>query len=129
LKVVLPEELVGIKRTNFNANSALGTAMGTADYEKDDTTKLKLIVYDCAGEAGSAFYSMNFFLKMNMESESNTGYTKSVDFMGQKALEQYEKTSDMYTFTFLANDRLLVTIQGEHTGLDAVKQAAQSLHL
>jgi hypothetical protein len=129
LKAMLPEELSGIKRSSFSANSSMGVSLGEANYKKDDTTNLRLVIYDCAGEAGSAFYSMNFFMKMNMESQDDNGYTKTTDFMGQKAMETYKKYNDHYTITYLANDHLMVTLEGEHTGLDAVKQAAQSLNL
>jgi hypothetical protein len=62
-----------------------------------------------------------------MQSESDNGYQKTVDFNGQKAVETYEKGSDTYELTYVASDRLLLTVKGEKTGLDAVKQVAQNL--
>jgi hypothetical protein len=64
-----------------------------------------------------------------MQSESDNGYTKTVDFNGGKGVETYEKGSDRYELTYVASDRLLVTVKGERTGLDAVKQTAQGLDL
>lgn len=129
LKALLPEEINGIKRSTFNANAMLGYAMGEAEYKKDDTTSLKLTVIDCAGEAGSAIYGLSYWTKMSLQSESDNGYTKSVDFLGQKAVETYDKSGNRYTEVFVASDRLLVTMEGENTGLDMVKQAAQGLNL
>ena len=44
LKALLPETLNGIKRTNYNANSAAGYAVVEGDYQKDDTTDLKVMI-------------------------------------------------------------------------------------
>ena len=129
LKAMLPQELQGMKRSEFSANSMMGFAVGTATYKKDDTTNIKLTIYDCAGEAGSAFYSMTYFTRMNMESESDGQYTKTIDFQGQKAIETFQQSDNQYTLTYVAEDRTLVSVQGENTGLDAVKDAAKSLNL
>jgi alpha-L-fucosidase len=129
LKGLLPEELNGIKRTSFSANSTMGFAVAEAEYRKDDSTVIKLDIYDCAGEAGAGIYGLNYWTKMNMQSESSDGYTKTFDFMGNKAVETYEKNSNQYTLTFAANDRLLVVLSGRNTGIDALKDAAKSLKL
>ena len=129
LKAFLPEEINGIKRSKFNTNSAMGFGMGEAEYDKDENTQLQLMVYDCAGEAGSGIYGMNFWTKMNMESESSDGYTKSIDFMGGRAVETFEKNQNQSTLTYLANDRLLVVITGKNMSADEIKQAAKTLNL
>jgi len=54
LKGLLPEELNGIKRTDYNTSSTMGYAVAEGTYKKDDTTDMKVMIYDCAGEAGSA---------------------------------------------------------------------------
>ena len=129
LKTLLPEELAGIKRTNYNASTAMGIAAGDAEYRKDDNTVIRISVFDCAGETGAAYYSATYWMKMNMQSESDNGYTKTVDFMNAKAVESYEKSSNKYTLVFLANDRVLVSIEGENVPLDGLKEAAKSLNV
>jgi hypothetical protein len=66
---------------------------------------------------------------MNISKESDNGYTKTVDWNGQRVIETYDKRRDSYEFTYFTADRFLVTIKGGKTGLDLVKQAAQSLNL
>jgi hypothetical protein len=66
-------------------------------------------------------------MKMSYQSENENGYTKTVDFAGHKAVETYQKNSDEYSLTYVASDRMLVAIYGEKTGLDGVKQAAESI--
>jgi hypothetical protein len=131
LKTMLPEELMGMKRSSFNANSMMGFASAEATYRDSDSgdKQIDLSIFDCAGEAGAGVYSLSYWTKMNMQSETDNGYSKTVDFNGQKAVESYDKAEDRYELTYVAADRLLVTVKGEKTGLDAVKQTAQNLNL
>ena len=129
LKAMVPEEVMGMKRSSFEANSMMGFANADGEYKKDDTSKIKLTIMDCAGEAGSAFYTMSYWTKMNIQSENDEGYTKTVDFMGGKAVEEHKKYNNEYTLTFTANDRLLVTLHGENISLDALKDFAKKLNL
>lgn len=130
LKALLPEELMGMKRSSFNANSMMGYASAEATYKNENDDKnIELNIFDCAGEAGAGIYSLSYWTKMSMQSESDNGYTKTVDFGGNKAVETYEKGGDRYELTYVASDRLLVTVKGEKVGLDAVKQVAQGLNL
>jgi len=129
LKAMMPEELMGMKRTGVGASSYSGTASGTASYKSEDGKELKVIIYDLAGEAGSSIYSIRYSLLWNYEHEDEFGYQKTEDFNGQKAILNYVKSRDEYSLTFLSNDRLLVTVEGDKTGLDLVKQAANSLNL
>jgi len=130
LKTFLPEQLMGMKRSSFNANSMMGFASAEATYKNEtDDKEIELNILDCAGEAGAGVYSLSYWTKMSMQSESDNGYTKTVDFNGGKAVETYEKGGDRYELTYVASDRLLVTVKGEKTGLDAVKQTAQGLNL
>ena len=127
LKTLLPETLAGMPRKDFSVTNNMGFAVAEARYEKDDSTNLKLTVFDCAGEAGAGFYSMNFFMRMNMQQETDRGYTKTVDFMDTKAVETFEKDNNKYGLSFLAAKRLLVTLEGRNVELDGVKGAAKSL--
>jgi len=130
LKMMLPEQVMGMKRTSFNANSMMGFASAEARYKNEnDDKEVELNIFDCAGEAGAGVYSLSYWTKMSMQSESDNGYTKTVDFNGGKAVETYDKGSDRYELTYVASDLLLVAVKGEKTGLDAVKQAAQGLNL
>ncbi|HLG38359.1 MAG TPA: hypothetical protein VI461_01785 [Chitinophagaceae bacterium] len=129
IKAMLPQELAGMKRSSFSANSAMGYGIGEAKYKSEDGEKsMKLVVYDCVGDAGAGLYTMMFW-GWNMEREDENGYEKTTTFDGGKAIEKYQKSQDEYSLTFPASNRLLVHIEGEKTGLDALKQAASSLNL
>jgi hypothetical protein len=128
LKAMLPEELAGMKRKSSFVSSNTGYGIAQAEYKSDDGKEIRLAVYDCVGEAGVGWYNMMFW-GFNMEQEDENGYQKTTTFNGNKSIEKYEKNQDQYTIMYPANNRLLVNIEGEKTGLDALKQAANSLTL
>ncbi len=127
LKALLPEELNGSKRTDYNASSSMGYAVAEASYQKDENTKLKLMIYDCAGEMGSALYMSSYWSAANFQQESEKEYTKSIDFNGGKAIENFKKEAKETTLTFTANERLLVVLEGRNMEPSEVKDAAQKL--
>ena len=129
MKSFFPEEVMGMKRSRFSVNSMMGFATGEAEYKKDDTTKYKVMMYDCAGDAGSSFYGMRFLTGWNIEKEDDNGYEKTVSFMGTKALEKYSKNSNEYTLNFVTADRFWIALEGENTGLDNLKTFAENLNL
>ena len=129
MKAMLPDELAGAKRSKFSANSAMGAAYAEGEYPINDSTELELKIFDCAGQAGAGIYSMQFLGMMNFESENDDEYTKTIEFNGAKAVEHLNKSNNRSTLTYLAADRLLVTLEGTNTGIDLLKQAAASLSL
>ena len=91
LKALLPAEMNGIKQTEYRTHSQMGYTVAEAEYRKDDTTEIKLTVYDCAGEAGSGMYALTYWSAMNYQQESSKEYTKTIDFKGGNAVENYKK--------------------------------------
>ncbi len=129
MKALLPEEIAGAKRSKFSANSAMGAAYAEGEYSFNDSTEIELKIFDCAGQAGAGIYSMQYLGMMNFQSESDNEYTKTIEFKGGKAVEHLDKQSNRASLTYLAGDRLLVTLEGENTGVDLLKQTAGSLDL
>jgi len=129
MKALLPEELAGARRSKFSANSAMGAAYAEGTYPINESTEIELKLFDCAGQAGAGIYSLQYLGMMNFQSESDDEYTKTSDFNGYKAIEHAKKDNSQATLTYLAADRLLVTLEGRNTGIDMLKQAAGSLKL
>ena len=129
LKALIPEELMGGKKTRYNATSAMGAGMATAEYKINDSMDIKLTLYDCGGPGGAGIYSMQYLGMMNMESESEDEYTKSIDFNGGRAFEQCKKTRVECTLTYFAGGRFLVSLNGDNVNADGLKQAAKSLNV
>jgi len=127
LKTLLPQEMNGANRKNYNAHSALGYAVVQADYAKNDSNSMQISIYDCAGEAGAGFYTMNFWSKMNFQQETDNGYTKTIGFMDGRAVESYDKNSKQATLQFVSGDRLLIMMTGTNMTADELKTAAQKM--
>ena len=85
LKAMIPESLIGAKRTNSEANSSMGAGLAYAEYALNDSTQISLNIYDCAGPAGAGIYSMQYLGLFNPQEENDEEYTKTIDFNGGKA--------------------------------------------
>lgn len=129
LKALMPAELMGAKQSNYSGTSMTGASYAHADYKINDTTDASLGIYDCAGAGGAGIYSAQYMTMMNFQQEDENSYTKTIDFMGQRAIERCEKNRSQCTLTYFAGGRFLVTMEGNNVGADALKQAAQELNI
>ena len=129
LKAMIPEELMGGKRSSYNATSAMGTGVVNAEYKINDSTDIKLMVYDCAGPGGAGIYSMQYLGMFNMESENEHEYTKTIEFNGGKAIEKCQKDRNDCSLTYFTGTRFLVELEGDNVGINGLKQAANSLNI
>lgn len=129
VKALIPNELLGMQRSSFSANSAMGVSVGKGTYKGDGEKELNIEIIDCAGEVGAGWYTMRYFSLWNFQQEDDNGYQKTIDFNGGKAIEKYTKSNDRYELTYFGNDRFIVQIDGEKIGLDGIKQVASNLNL
>lgn len=129
VKALIPNELLGMQRSSFSANSAMGVSVGKGTYKGDGDKQLDLEIIDCAGEMGASWYTMRYFGLWNFQEENDNGYQKTIDLNGGKAIEKYTKSNDRYELTYFGNDRFIVQLNGEKVGLDGIKQVASNLSL
>jgi hypothetical protein len=129
LKAFLPEELMGAKRSNYQVTSATGAGLAHAKYNINNSTEIKVSIWDCGGPAGAGIYNLQYMGMLNYQSETEDEYTKTIDFMGQKAFEHCDKTDNNCAFTYFTGGRFLVSLEGDNVGADALKQAAESLNV
>ncbi|MBS1653806.1 MAG: hypothetical protein JSU05_03095 [Bacteroidetes bacterium] len=129
LKALIPATLMGAEKKSFSANSMMGVSTAEARYEINDTSSIKLNIFDCAGNAGAGIYNMQFLAMMNFQQEDENGYTKTIDFMGGKAVEKASNHNENTELHYLSGDRFLVTLEGNNVSVDALKDAAKSLNI
>lgn len=129
LKAMIPESLMGAKRTNIEANSSSGAGLAQGEYELNDSTTITLNIYDCGGPAGAGIYSMQYLGLENLQQETDEEYTRAIDFNGGKAFEQCEKATNDCTLSYFAGGRFMVTLESDHVGAEALKQAARGLNI
>ena len=129
LKAMVPENLMGAKGTNIEANAGMGAGLARGEYELNDSTRVTLNIYDCAGPAGAGIYSMQYMGLLNVQQDNEEEYTKTIDFNGGKAFEHCEKASNDCTLSYFTGGRFMITLEGDHVGADALKQAAKGLNI
>jgi hypothetical protein len=129
LKAMLPESLIGGKRTSFDVSSNMGASGASAEYEINDSTRLTLNILDCAGPAGAGLYSMQFLSQYNIQQETEEEYTKTIELNGDKGFEQCDKTSRDCTVTYFTGGRFLVSLEGKKIPVEALKEAASHMKL
>ncbi len=129
LKALLPSTIGGADRKEDTVISSMGAGLATALYPLNDSTSIKLSIYDCAGSAGAGIYSMQYLSLWETGQETETDYTRMIDFKGGKAFEHCDKTSGNCSFTCFSGGRFLIMFDGDHTGADLLKQAAGELNL
>lgn len=129
MKKIMPSGIDGIKQSNFNYSTQWGYAYASADYNKTKALGITLTIYDCAGDQGSDYYLNNFYDKLPQSRQDSTEYTKTVDMMGEKAIESYNSQVNYATLNYMTGDRILVMMQGKKMKPRELKAIAQKLKL
>ncbi len=128
-KALVPEQLMGAARTDLDVSAAMGSSVANAEYKINDSTDVRLSIIDCAGPAGAGIYGMQYLGMMNIQSDDEDEYTKTIDFNGGKAFENCKKTHIECTLTYFTGGRFLVVLEGDNVGIDGLKQAARGLNI
>jgi hypothetical protein len=108
-------------------SSDMGYTVAHADYEKNSKTDMRVTVYDCSGEAGAGKYKAIFANKMKEQQENEEGYTKTIDFLGDKAVERHEKKNKLTTLTFMTDNRILVVVSARNFEPEKVREASEKI--
>jgi hypothetical protein len=130
MKNLLPSTLMGAHPENINVSPASGPIEASADYRVNDSTTIHISIIDCAGPAGTGYFSLQYMDAVAENSADDETTMKQVTFNGRKAFESCQKdATSSCTFTFLTGDRYLVYAESRTAGIDLLKQAAGSLHI
>lgn len=128
LKAVLPEQIQGLKRTELSVgdNAMMQIASAEAKYSDGEGKRIKLEVMDGAGETGSAMVSMLMIgLNVNKEKITETGFEKSTEINGSKAIVSENINGDQVSskIQMVAKDRYLLTLSGTGFSYDELNKA------
>lgn len=129
LTALVPEKLMGADRRDLDVTAAMGASVASASYKINDSTDIKLNIFDCAGPGGAGIYSMQYLGMFNIQQDDEDEYTKTIDFNGGKAFENCKKTRNECTLTYFSGGRFLITLEGDNVGIDGLKQAAKGLDI
>lgn len=129
LKALVPQELMGAAVSDVDVNVAMGAAVATADYKINDSADLKLEIVDCAGPGGAGIFGMQYINMIDVNSDDEDEYVKTIDFNGGRAFENCKKKKNRCTIAFMSGNRFLVSLRGDNVGIDALKDLAKGLRI
>lgn len=127
MRMLMPKELDSAKEKNYLASTQFGYGLASVDYPKGKGRSLKVTLYDCAGEMGYVNYFENYWDHLNVNSQTETEFTKTIDFGSGKAVETYKKDMNLTTLTFVVRDRLVIMVEGKNMTPAEVESAAKKL--
>jgi hypothetical protein len=120
LKALLPETLVGLKRTKSEGekSAALGIASSKAgaQYGEEAGKRLELEIVDMGTLKGVGALALDW-LGVSIDRESDDGYERTSMFEGCRMHEEFSKSSGRGATTLIVADRFIVKAEG--TGLSA----------
>lgn len=127
MRVLLPSELDSAKEKNYLASTQFGYGLASAEYPKTKSRGIKVTLYDCSGELGSANYFENYWDYLNVNKQTDQEFTKTIDFEGGKAVETYKKDMNLSTLTFVVRDHVVIVMEGKNTSPEQLEAAAKKL--
>ncbi|HTM91205.1 MAG TPA: hypothetical protein VL095_02215 [Flavisolibacter sp.] len=128
MRILLPHELDSATEKNYLASTQFGYGIASAEYPKSKSRVIKITLYDCAGEKGAVNYFENYWDKLNVNSQTENDFIRTVDFEGGQAVETYKKDFNLSTFTFVIRDRLVIVMEGKNISSEELEEAAKKLH-
>ena len=134
IKALFPENLAGMSRKSFSVGDAqmMGVNGGEAKYSNDDDKSVEVSIMDGAGEMGSSMVAMYAItLAMETEEETETGYSKTTKFNGNRATVKentYDGRVDSEIITLFA-ERYIVSLDGSGLSLKELEKMFNELNL
>ena len=127
LSAFLPSKLGEIRRSNVSMSSNMGYGMAHADYEKNSRTDIRVTLYDCSGAQGADIYESIYASKLDKNREDSSGFNRTIDFNGGKAIEQYSSRDKVGTLTYMPAERVLAVLTARNIEPEALLKAAADL--
>jgi hypothetical protein len=134
IKAMFPETLAGMKRSSFlvGESQMMGLNSGQATYTDDDGKSVEVSIMDGAGETGSSMVAMYAItLAMETEQQTESGYTKTTKFNGNRATVA-ENTYDDWVdseITTLVSDRYIVSLKGSGLNLNELENVYNEINV
>jgi hypothetical protein len=132
MKALFPQQLLGHDKSETDLTTSMGAMAANTEYRISDISTVTVLIVDCAGPGGSGFFSMHY-LDNSKEKMDTENYVVNVsERNGQKAFENCPKDSATFLncmYYYFAGNRFLVTISGENTGIELLKNAASEIKL
>lgn len=131
LKALLPEQLAGLPRTEASGKKtgAFGVNVSTAEARyggKEDGPQINLKITDMGAMGPLGAMAGLGWMSTDIDSESDNGYERTVDYKGNKGLEKYSTESKSGTATTMVGGRFMIEIEGQNIEPAQLKTAAEA---
>ena len=124
LTALVPSELMASPRSGLDVSTSMGTLVASADYKVNDTAAIKLEIVDCAGPGGAGMFGTQYLNMLNVNSDDEDEYIKTIDLNGGKAFENCKKNRNRCSVAWFDGKRFLISLTGDNIGIDALKDLA-----
>ena len=134
LKQVLPERMMDLKRVELSVGDAsmMNLVSAEARYKGENNKDINLQIMDGAGEMGSAMISM-LMMALNADKEkiTETGYEKSAEINGTKAIISEDTSGDNVNskIQMIIKNRYLLTLSGNQISYEELKSALGEVNM
>lgn len=134
LKKFLPETLNGMKRVELSVGDTamMNLVSAEARYKDENNKRIELQMMDGAGETGSAMVSVLMMgLSVNKEKITETGYEKSTEINGMKAIISEDKRGENIDskIQLIAKNRYLITLSGNGVSYEDLAKAFGEINI
>jgi hypothetical protein len=131
LKALLPGQIADLPRMEAGGKKtgAFGAHISTAEgnYGAADGPKLDLKITDLGAMGPLGAMAGLGWMSAEIDSEGDSGYERTADYHGNKALEKYSAKTKSGTATIMVGGRFLIEIEGEKIEPSQLKAAAESI--
>jgi hypothetical protein len=132
LKTLLPKTAAGLIRnvtsSSFGSVSGIGASSAHATYGRTGSATLDVTVADLANVGGLAAVA-NLATTMNVESDNDGGYEKTVDVNGHRVHEKWTNDGMRSDLTEIVDNRYAVSIEGSGVAMNAAVGALRSIDM
>lgn len=131
LKALLPGELAGLPRTEASGKKtgAFGINVSVAEgrYGNADGPQIDLKITDMGAIGPLGAMAGLGWMSAEIDSEGNSGYERTVDYRGNKALEKYSAKSKSGTATVMVAGRFMIEVEGKNIEPAQLKAAGEAI--
>lgn len=132
LKAVLPENLMGMKRTELTLGShSMANVSGAEATYKEEGKSISVKIMDGAGPAGSGMISIFMMgLSANLEKTNEAGFEKITEVNGSKmSIKEYKRGNSLESeIQYISNNRFLIMAEGENVSYEELSNALKEIN-
>ncbi len=132
LKALLPAEVKGMKRASASSekSGAMGMAIARAEarFENGDRS-IEIEILDTGGLGSIGAMSHATWTSVEIDRETDTGFERTVQYRGFKAMEQYDRQNRTGSIQVLVGGRFIVKAEGSEVPIEAIRAALDAVDL